>query len=171
MVQDILAKENINRIVRMVGSGHYFTDLEVLQKAIDKPGALPQNYFGRDENFCAETWGYHWRSKEDLRTIRETLIAEFIEKIKSQNDLPYQKKMDSDHYARYFHALSILKVDKSLIRHTNNDFIRNAFIELWQFDNGSKEAWTHISDAAWFISEAIKGFKGEPMRKTIYPEE
>lgn len=167
----ILATETVDRIIRMLGSGYYFDDLKVLQAAIDKRGALPQDYFCREENCCCETWGFKWRSKDELRIIRETLITRLVEQIKAQNYLPYKEKMATDHYARYFHALTILKADKTLINHSKNDLIRNAFIELWQMDDGTDEAWQHIDSAAWFLSEAINGLKQLPVRETIYPEE
>ena len=168
---NILEEKHLSRITRMVGSGHYFRDLAILQEAIDKKGAIGQYYFHADEHFCAETWGDQWRSKQELRKIRQALIAEFAKQITSQNMLPYRQKMDADHYARYFHALAILKADKKLIHHTKNDYMRNAFIELWNLDNGSEENWKRISSAAWFISESIKGIKNLPVRTTIYPEE
>lgn len=168
---NVLEEKHLSKITRMVGSGHYFADLAILQAAIDKKGAVGQDYFHRDENFCAETWGDQWRSKSELREIRQALITEFVNQITSQNLLPYRQKMDADHYARYFHALAILKADKSLIHHTKNDYMRNAFLELWQLDDGSVENWKKIDAAAWFISEAIKGIKNLPVRETIYPEE
>lgn len=168
---NVFEKSHIDKITRMVGSGHYFHDLAVLQAAIDKKGAVSQDYFCKDENFCPETWGDQWRSKEELRKIREVLVNQFVEKIKSQNFLKYKDKMEADHYARYFHALAILKVDKSVVHHTKNDYLRNAFIELWHLDDGSEESWKRIDSAAWFISEAVKGLKHLPIRETIYPEE
>lgn len=158
-------------IIQMIGSGHYFEDLRVLQAAIDKKGKLPLDYFERDENFCSETWGANWRSKSELRKIRQELVDEILAIIKAQNRLPYADKMPADHYARYLHALAILKIDKDVLHHTKNDFILNAFWDLWKLDDGSEEIWKTIDSASWFISETIKGLKGERMSEIIAPED
>lgn len=169
MADTIIAQKDMDRIIRMIGSGHYFNDLKVLQMAIDKKGPVSQDFFG--ENCCYETWGYKWRGKPELRAIRQEVISAITEVIIGENYKPYKQKMDADHYARYFHALAILKVNKDSIGKTKNDFMRNAFLEFWRFDDGSDEIWKILDEAAWSIAEAIKGIKGLPVRESIYPDE
>lgn len=166
----IITQKDMDRIIRMLGSGHYFEDLKVLQMAIDKKGALPQNFF-YDNGGCYETWGSSWRPKDELRAIREELISAIAEKINEQNQKPYKEKMDADHYARYLHALAILKVNKDYFNMTKHDYMRNAFLELWKFDDGSDEIWNILDSAAWYIAEAVKGIKGLYVRETIHPDE
>ena len=168
--RELIFDIGIDGIVRMIGSGHYFEDLEVLQKAIEKRGALSKDYFDKDENYCGETWGAQWRSKEELRLIRSILIEKIVEIINSQSKLPYKEKMELDHYARYLHALTILKTDKNTFYYTK-DYFRDAMLELWKLDDGSKENWKAISNAAWFLSEACKVLKGKRISKPNYPDE
>lgn len=170
MNSTVLTQKEMDRIIRMLGSGYFFEDLKVLQMAIDKKGAVSQSFFF-DNGGCYETWGPSWRSKHELRQIREELISAITGVINSQNRVPYQDKMDADHYARYFHALSILKVEKDYLGKTKHDYMRNAFISLWKFDDGSDENWNIIDDAAWYIAEAVKGIKGLSVRKTTLPDE
>ena len=170
MVENIISEKDMDRIIRMIGSGYYFDDLKVLQMAIDKKGAVSQDFF-YDNGGCYETWGPGWRGKPEQRAIRETLIAAISEEINKQNRLSYKQKMDADHYARYLHALAILKVRKDHFNMTKHDYMRNAFLELWKFDDGSDEIWKILDSAAWHIAEAVKGIRGLPVRETIYPDE
>ena len=170
MKETIINAKDMDRIIRMLGSGYYFKDLIALQAAVEKNGAIPRNFFEQYDG-CYETWGYEWRPKSELRVIREEVISAIIATINSENKKPYKEKMDADHYARYFHALAILKVDKSSIHMTKHDYIRNAFLNLWALDDGSDENWKAINEAAWYISEAVKGIKGLSVRKTTHPDE
>lgn len=170
MTESIIPTKDMDRIIRMLGSGHYFEDLKILQMAIDKKGAISKDFF-EENGGCYETWGYQWRSKSELRAIREELIAAIVDVINAENRKPYEKKMDADHYARYLHALAILKVNKDLFNMTKHDYMRNAFLELWKFDDGSEEIWKIIDSAAWYIAEAVKGVKGLSVRETIHPDE
>ena len=170
MQKQIIAPKDMDRIIRMLGSGHYFDDLKFLQAAIDKKGAVSRDYF-YDCGGCYETWGPNWRPKNELRAIREEMIAAIAAEINEQNRKSYKEKMDADHYARYLHALTILKVNKDYFNMTKHDYMRNAFLELWKFDDGSDEIWKIIDSAAWHIAEAVKGIKGFPVRETIYPDE
>lgn len=170
MDKTILTPKDMDRIIRMLGSGHYFEDLKVLQMAIDKKGAVSQDFF-YDNGGCYETWGPNWRSKDEVRAIREELIAAIAKVINDQNKKPYKEKMDADHYARYLHALAILKVNKDYFGKTKHDYMRNAFLELWKFDDGSDEIWKILNSAAWYIAEAVKGIKGLSVRENIHPDE
>ncbi len=170
MEEKIISQKDMERILRMLGSGHYFEDMKVLQMAIDKKGAVSQDFF-YDNGGCYETWGSGWRSKSELRSIRDVMIDGITEKINGENRKPYEDKMDADHYARYLHALAILKVPKNHFNMTKHDYMRNAFLELWKLDDGSDEYWKIIDSAAWYIAEAVKGIKGQPVRETIHPDE
>ena len=170
MDKTILTLKDMDRIIRMLGSGYYFDDLKVLQAAIDKNGAVSKDYF-YESGGCYETWGPNWRSKSEVRAIREELILAIAAQINEQNKKPYKEKMDADHYARYLHALAILKVNKDYFNKTKHDYMRNAFLELWKFDDGSDEIWKILDNAAWHIAEAVKGIKGLCVRETTYPDE
>ena len=45
MEEKIISQKDMDRILRMLGSGHYFEDMKVLQMAIDKKGAVSQDFF------------------------------------------------------------------------------------------------------------------------------
>ena len=157
--------------IEMIRHGYYFDDLKVLQTAIEKKGTLPKGYFNSEKTYCVFV-DEDWKSKRELKEIRRTIVNEIIAIIKDQNKLPYEKKMPIDHYSRLFHALSILKVNQEELHETCNDYFRNAFLMLWKMEYGTPNGiWDIIDAAAWFISEAVKGVKGEPVRETVYPEE
>lgn len=170
MRKTILSPKDMDRIIRMLGSGYYFEDLKVLQMAVEKKRAIPRNFF-YENGGCYETWGYKWRSKEDVRQIRADLIDAISKKINEENKKAYRYKMDADHYARYLHALAILKVEKDHFNYTKHDYIRNAFLDLWKLDDGSEENWKIINSASWYIAEAIKGIKGLYIRESLLPDE
>lgn len=138
----------IRNIVKHIGSGLYFEDLEILQTAIEKKGRLPNNYFSTKETYCCETWGEKWRRKSELRKIRQDLVCEITNVINTQ-------KMEADNYCRYFHALTILKADKEAFQPKEADFVYNGCLALWQLD-GTPKAWEAIDNAVWFFSEAMK---------------
>ena len=170
MDKDVISEKDLGRILRLIAGGHCFDDMKVLQMAIDKKGAVSQDFF-YDNGGCYETWGSGWRPKSELRSIREVMISAITEKIEAENRKPHKEKMDADHYARYLHALAILNVPKDHFNKTKHDFMRNAFLELWKFDDGSEENWKIIKEAAWYIAEAVKCIKGGPIRETILPDE
>lgn len=170
MKHAIITEKEMGRIIRMLGSGHYFEDLKALQMAIDKKGPISKDFF-ENNGGCFETWGTECRSKGMLRAIREELISAIADTINEENRKPYKDKMDADHYARYLHALAILKVNRNMFNKTKHDYMRNAFLELWKLDDGSDENWKIIHDAAWSIAEAVKGIKGLYVRETIYPDD
>lgn len=171
MHKTIISPENMDRIIRMLAGGVevYFHDLNVLQAAIDKKGTIPQNFFFENGG-CYETWGYQWRPKDELKSIRKELISALTAKINEQNKKPYREKMDAICYVRYLHALAILKVSKNHFAVSKHDYMLNAFVELWKLDDGSDESWKAIERSSWFISEAIKGIKGLYMNEIIIPD-
>jgi len=146
----------ITEAIEMISHGYYFKDLQILQTAIDFKKAVPKHFFERVENYSRFIPGCGWRSKAELRAIRSNIIDEIINIIDSQISLPYKDRMLADNYARYLHALAILKVDKKLLDTNSDDYMRNAFLDLWQFDDGSDENWSILDSASWYISEAVK---------------
>lgn len=172
MNKTIISPENMDRIIRMLGGGVgvYFDDLKVLQMGIDKKGTLPKDFFFNNGG-CYETWGYEWRPKDELKLIRQEVIQAITEKLNEQTKKPYREKMEASHYARYLHALAILKVSKDHFSVAKHDHILNAFVELWKIDDGSDEMWVAIERSSRYISEAIKGIQGLYMRDPVIPDE
>lgn len=147
-------------------TGYGFEDLQIIQDAIDKRGAIPLDYF-TDEDIL----GYGWRSKAELREIKQKIVDKIVSIINAQNRLPYKEKMSITYYARYLHALTILKVDKDQTLHkTCNDHIRNAMLDLWQFDD-EYDGWDLINYISMHLTEAVNGIMGKPVIQTNYPED
>lgn len=170
----------MTELVEMISHGGRMEDLKILQDAIEFKGKLPKHYFWADERLC-ETLGEDWRSKKELKELRQNIIDEIIQVIYGKVKLPRQRKLQADHYARYLHALTILKFDKNLLVKTHdtgtcecpidiedkelreqvqNEYLRNAFLDLWRFDDGSEEAKEAIISAGWYISEIMKSLEG-----------
>lgn len=147
-------------------TGYGFEDLQIIQDAIDRRGPIPLNYF-TDEDIL----GCGWRSKAELREIKQKIIDKIVSIINAQNRLPYKEKMSITYYARYLHALTILKVDKYQTLHkTCNDHIRNAMLDLWQFDD-EYDGWDLINYISMHLTEAVNGIMGKPVVQTNYPED
>lgn len=68
-------------------TGYGFEDLQIIQDAIDRRGPIPLNYF-TDEDIL----GCGWRSKAELRKIRQKIIDKIVSIINAQNRLPYKEK-------------------------------------------------------------------------------
>lgn len=160
-IEDVL-----DDLMVQIVTGYGFEDLQIIQDAIDKRGAIPLDYF-TDEDIL----GYGWRSKAELRKIRQKIIDKIVSIINAQNRLPYKEKMSITYYARYLHALTILKVDKYQTLHkTCNDHIRNAMLDLWLFDD-EYDGWDLINYISMHLTEAVNGIMGKPVIQTNYPED
>lgn len=160
-IEDVL-----DDLMVQIVTGYGFEDLQIIQDAIDKRGAIPLDYF-TDEDIL----GYGWRSKAELREIKQKIVDKIVSIINAQNRLPYKEKMSITYYARYLHALTILKVDKDQTLHkTYNDHIRNAMLDLWQFDD-EYDGWDLINYISMHLTEAVNGIMGKPVVQTNYPED
>lgn len=160
-IEDVL-----DDLMVQIVTGYGFEDLQIIQDAIDKRGAIPLDYF-TDEDIL----GYGWRSKAELREIKQKIIDKIVSIINAQNRLPYKEKMSITYYARYLHALTILKVDKYQTLHkTCNDHIRNAMLDLWLFDD-EYDGWDLINYISMHLTEAVNGIMGKPVIQTNYPED
>lgn len=168
MAKRILSPNNMGRIVRMLGAGVdvYFHDLTILQMAIDKKGSLAQDFFFNNGG-CYETWGYEWRPKSELKAIRNEVISAITQKINEQSQMPYKERMEAIYYARYLHALALLNVDKSHFSITKHDHMLNAYLELWELDDGSEKMWKILESSSLYISEAIKSIRGMPINPIV----
>lgn len=160
-IEDVL-----DDLMVQIVTGYGFEDLQIIQDAIDKRGAIPLDYF-TDEDIL----GYGWRSKAELREIKQKIVDKIVSIINAQNRLPYKEKMSITYYARYLHALTILKVDKDQTLHkTCNDHIRNAMLDLWQFDD-EYDGWDLINYISMHLTEAVNGIMRKPVVQTNYPED
>lgn len=118
--------------------GWYFEDLENLQKAIDKRGRFPKNYFDKPENKCYFAPISPDFKKNDLREIKSDLTFELRKHESVSSDR-------ADQMIRLLHALAILHEPKTNVEPdltSPNSHIRNACVDLWMLDDGSAEIGT-----------------------------
>ena len=88
---------------------------------------------------------YEPLTKVQLRQIRMEIIDSIFQRIAI-------RPLNIEQYVRYFHGLSILKVQKDTDEMPaigENDQYNMAY-ELWKLDDGSKEKWNHIESIAWY---------------------
>ena len=154
--------------------GWYFEDLENLQKAIDKRGRFPKNYFDKPENKCYFAPNSPDFTKNDLREIKSDLTFELRKH-------SYVSSDRADQMIRLLHALAILHEPKTNVEPnlaSPNSHIRNACVDLWMLDDGSAEIGTvllQVGDSLYkMASDLRKGINfssiNEEYVKNIFSE-
>lgn len=132
--------------------------LRGLQEATEFRGKIPKHHFYKYDDYSFTEYFDIGETKAEVRAARTEIIEAITNTIKS-HETYRGEKMLHDHYARLFHALAILKVDKGtdLVPSTLKDnFIYNAMYVLWRADDGSYNAEKGILSAAWFLAEEYK---------------
>lgn len=155
----------IEKILR--GERSIYTVLQALQEAVESKGKIPKSYFYKYGDFSFTYYFEVAETRAEARAVRKEIIESVANAIKSHKT-HRGTKMLHDHYARLFHALAILKVDKEtdLVPSTLEDnFIYNAMYTLWRADDGSPNAQEGILGAAWFLAEHYKSLTGKFARK------
>lgn len=147
-----MKKDTLNALLEEISHNAAFDELAALQKALDEG-------IDRSDIIYARCFGNEWKTIEDLRGIRTQIIVAILSIFEKQATRSRGRKMPADHYARYFHALAILKVPKDDVEVDGKDHLLSAFYQLWLRDDGSKGAWRSIEAISWSISEEIKLFK------------
>lgn len=140
--------------------------MKLLQGAVDFKGRIPKAYiYGDDYIDCGVTYANVFgigETKGDARKARQQLIEDIISTIISGKSSDVDELLP-DHYARLFHALTVLKLEKDtdLLPGTTNNMIYDAMYILWRLDDGSKQAEESIKRAGWFMAEEIKKRSGK----------
>lgn len=147
-------QDTINAIMH----GHLaeFNFLRSLQTAVDCKKRIPKH--SKDVEIIKEALGIKEVTKANVKQVRQELIEGITHVIVNQKETAYHDEMLPDNYARLFHALAILKLEKNttlLPRQTDN-YMYNATYLLWKLDDGSPESQDIIESSMWFISEEIK---------------
>ena len=151
------------------GNKWYYRALRGLQEAMEFKGIIPKSHFVKYDDCSFTSYFKIGKTKNEVRDAKYELIEAIVKTIKSHQTLDGEKMLH-DHYARLFHALAILKVNKStlLLPGTLKDnFIYNAMYTLWRADDGSEDAEKGILSAAWFLSEEYKYLTGGKKRDCI----
>ena len=141
--------------------GYNFNVLEELQTAIDFNRKIPKYYLETHyyyEELCIG------KTKEEARRARQELIEGIVDTILHQSTTKHGDKMLPDNYARLFHALAILKLEKdSSLLPSDGDTVYTCVYNLWQLDNGSHRDANAIITICWYLAEAMKlGFVLQP---------
>lgn len=137
--------------------------LRLIQGATEFERRIPKYYIEREE-YCYVARDFKiGLTKNDARALREEFINEIVRVILEVKKTDRDEEMLHDHYARLFHALSILKVPKNteLLPGTTKNLIYNSMYMLWFFDDGSKETFHTIENIAWYMSEEAKKRSGK----------
>lgn len=149
------------------GWQNYDQWLEQLQGALEFKRKIPKSYiYGDHYSEYQTTYAEFFdigETKEEAKKARQQLIKDII------NTMMYGYTTSTgeilpDHYARLFHALTVLKLEKDteLFSGTTKNMMFNAMYMLWRLDDGSKQAKNAIGRAAWYIAEEIKKRSGQP---------
>ena len=132
--------------------------LRGLQEATEFKGKIPKSHYYKYDDYNFAHYFEIGETKAEARSARDELVNLIANVIKSHTTY-HGEKMLHDHYARLFHALAILKVDKGtdLVPSTTKDnLVYNSMYVLWRADDGSDNAERGILRAAWYLSEEYK---------------
>lgn len=146
--------------------GYNFNVLEDLQTAIDFNRKIPK-YFLETHYYYEELC--IGKAKDEARRARQELIEGIVDTILHQSTTKHGDKMLPDNYARLFHALAILKLDKDsslLLYPSDGDSVYSLVYNLWQLDNGSNSDGNAIITICWHLAEAMKlGYVIQPIHE------
>ena len=146
----------INGIVH--GRNAQYRCLEAIRKALDYRAKIPKQFlFSVKAEWLEGEFGISI-TKQEVKELREEIISEIIDVILNQKTTEYGEEMLPDNYARLFHALAILKLEKDteLLPEKTDNYIYNAVYKIWRLDDGSMFAGDMIMNAMWYMAEEIK---------------
>lgn len=140
--------------------------LKLLQGAVECKGRIPKSYiYGEYYLDRGVTYAEVFEigeTKDDARRARQQLIEDIINTMMI-GETASTGEMLPDHYARLFHALTVLKLEKetNLLPGTTKNMMFDAMYKLWRLDDGSEQAEKAIKSAGWFMAEEIKKRSGK----------
>lgn len=146
-----------------------YKTLRLIQGAVDFERRIPKYYIEKEEYYYVARDFEIDFTKNAAKKLREEFISEIIKVILKLDKTDYNEELLTDHYARLFHALAILKVpkDTELLPGTTQNLMYNAMYILWKLDDGSKEVYDIIGRTAWCMSEEIKKRSGKKCSSVI----
>lgn len=134
--------------------GLNFEVLQALETAVEFNRNIPKFYLEANNYYVELGIG---KTKTEARQARQQLIEEIVYAILHQTETKYGEKMLPDNYARLFHGLAILNLEKdSPLLPSCGNFIYNFVYELWKLDNGSYKTGEEMISTCWYLAEAIK---------------
>lgn len=155
----MVAKKELNELMWMLLRGHRegFEICKIIQEAVSYKKQIPKSFWLDENKALYGVLGLTNLTKAEMKSLREEVIDRIIKEI----NIPSQRKMYTDNYARLFHALSILKVAKNdqRVPAIGKDLMYNTAYDLWALDDGQTTNWNAIHNAAWYAAEAVKGNK------------
>lgn len=152
-------------ITRLLHTPEYscYNPLRLIQGAVEFERRIPKYYIEKEEYYYVARDFKIGLTKNDARALREEFINEIVRVILEVNKTDRDEEMLHDHYARLFHALSILKVPKNteLLPGTTKNLVYDSMYMLWLLDDGSKEMFHNIESIAWYMAEEAKKRSGK----------
>lgn len=148
------------------GWQNYYDLIQTLQGAVEFKGRIPKAYiygeYYRDRQITYAKALEIGETKKEAREARQQIIEEIINTMMC-GYTQSTGEMLPDHYARLFHLLTVLKLEKDtkLFSGTTKNMIFNAMYMLWSLDDGSEQAKKAIVNAGWYMSEEIKKRSGQ----------
>lgn len=146
--------------------GYNFDILQELQTVTQFKRQIPKSFIETHyyyEELCIGT------TKREAHQARQELIEGIVDTILHQSTTKHGDKMLPDNYARLFHALAILKLDKDsslLLYPSDGDSVYSLVYNLWQLDNGSNSDGNAIITICWHLAEAMKlGYVIQPIHE------
>lgn len=145
------------------GYQHAFETCKLVSEALSYKRAIPKSFWLDENKGLYGILDLYQVPKSEIYKLRETLIKLIANRISNQTQTEYGDEIITDHYARYFHALSILKVPKNteLVPAITQNLKYNIAYSLWVLDDGSDEVWRAIDAATWYTTEALKNAETE----------
>lgn len=156
MVEEKEMNEVIWYLLRGFPEG--FKICELIQEAVSYKRSIPKLFWIDEDKAGYGILGFYDTTKAEMRSLREEVIERIINEISKPNS---EKCMYADNYSRLFHALTILKVDKSdqRVPAIGKNCMYNIAYDLWALDDENENNWETISNIAWYAAEVVKADK------------
>ena len=154
------AKKFIYGLHRGRNSGA-FEEVKIIGEAYKIKGEIPQNFWKR-EIYKEPLMGYEVPlTKAELLSLRKEVIELICRELAKDKALNWEKMMspiEVDNYARLFHGLALMGVEKNdpRIPKKRGNYKYNVALGFWLEDDGTDKTWNIISKLSWNISELTK---------------
>ena len=137
------------------GSPYGFETCEAIQEGVSYKRSIPKSFWLDEKKGYYGILGLKRQlKKSDMRKIHNEVVTRIIREINK----PTREEMYADNFARLFHALAILGVNKCdpRVPAINKDYMYNIAYDLWALDDGKPSTYEFISNVACYSTEAAK---------------
>lgn len=129
-----------------------YDQLRLIAEAVSYPKAIPKNFWNnRRKAYEGVLYFDGPIPKANVKEMYSEIVTAICEILQDDS-------LMVDHYARFFHALAILKVPKNSeqVSATRENPRYNLAYYLWALDDGSKEDGNNAITVAWYVAEIEK---------------